>query len=491
MKLARKLTLALVAGVLAVLAAQAYFRVARESAFFERDIAHDNDLIGRAVAAATARVWAVGGAAAGLSLVDEANEREAQVQIKFVWLDAPAGDPRAPLLPRAALEPVRRGGEIVQKGPGPDGTPHLVTYVPVAIPGEAPAAIELAESLAGRAAYLRTTAENTLVGTGAVLLVCGAIASAVGLAFVGRPVNRLVAQARRVGAGDLSQRVEGAPRDELGELSAEMNLMCDRLAAANERAAREAAARERTLAELRHADRLATLGKLASGVAHELGTPLLVVIGRGAQIADGEATGDEVAACGRAVVEHARKMERIVRQLLDFARQRTSAKAEVDLRELVREAFALAAPLAAKRRAKLVLEGPDAGRVLATVDPDHVRQAVTNLVVNGVQAMPSGGTLTVRLAREAAPSSGRGGARAGEHVVIEVKDEGEGMAEETRAHIFEPFFTTKPVGEGTGLGLSVAYGIVEEHGGFFEVESEPGRGSTFRVHLPVREEAPS
>jgi signal transduction histidine kinase len=488
MKLARKLTLALVAGVLAVLSLQAYFRVLREVAFFERDIAHDNRLIGRAVGAAAARVWATSGPVAALQLVDEANERESQVLIRFVWLDVPRSDPHAPLFTPAELAAVRAGGELVRHGPGPDGSEHLVTYVPVTIPGAPFAAIELAESLAGRASYLRTTAINILVGTGAVLVVCALIATAVGLLVVGKPVHRLVAQARRVGAGDLTQRLAPGPDDELGELSQEMNVMCDRLAEANARAATEAEARERALEQLRHADRLATVGKLASGIAHELGTPLMVVAGRGAMIAEREATGDEAVESGRAIVEHAGRMEKIIRQLLDFARRRTSTKAEVDVRELVREAFALARPLAAKRKVRLALEGEDE-RALATVDPDHLRQALTNLVVNGVQAMPGGGALTVRFGRalEARPTDA--GGRASEHLVVEVRDEGEGMSPEVRARIFEPFFTTKPVGEGTGLGLPVAHGIVEEHGGFITIETEPGRGSSFRVHLPLVTEA--
>ena len=118
------------------------------------------------------------------------------------------------------------------------------------------------------------------------------------------------------------------------------------------------------------------------------------------------------------------------------------------------------------------------------VDAGQLQQALTNLIVNGMQAMKQGGVLRVRLGRERAlPPADLGGPEA-EWVRLDVRDEGEGIAPEVLPHVFEPFFTTKDVGEGTGLGLSVSYGLIRDHGGWISVSSEPGRGSCFSIFLP-------
>jgi signal transduction histidine kinase len=122
-----------------------------------------------------------------------------------------------------------------------------------------------------------------------------------------------------------------------------------------------------------------------------------------------------------------------------------------------------------------------------SIDPIQVQQVITNLVMNGIQAMDGGGRLDVALTvgRKPRPDGTRSEARC---LMIAVKDEGPGIPPDRRAHLFEPFYTTKEVGAGTGLGLSIAYGIIEEHGGWIDVESEPGEGACFTVHLPLEAE---
>jgi len=125
---------------------------------------------------------------------------------------------------------------------------------------------------------------------------------------------------------------------------------------------------------------------------------------------------------------------------------------------------------------------------VASVDSSQLQQVFTNLVVNGVQSMQRGGTLTIGVRRQhTQPPVDHGGPEA-DYYCIEIRDQGCGIAPADRQHLFEPFFTTKPVGEGTGLGLAVAYGIVREHGGWIEVASEVGSGSLFSVFLPIAQE---
>jgi signal transduction histidine kinase len=258
--------------------------------------------------------------------------------------------------------------------------------------------------------------------------------------------------------------------------------MCDRLAEARERVAAETSTRIATIEQLRHAERLATVGQLASGIAHELGTPLNVVWARAKMIASLDPS-TEVAGNARIIAEQSQQMTRIIRQLLDFARPRTPQKAEVDLWQVVRQTMGLLHPLAEKNRVSFVL--PQAAPpVPARVDAQLMQQVLSNLAINGIQAMPGGGKLAFSIERERLrPPADHGGPEA-EYIALRVRDEGVGMGEETLRRLFEPYFTTKGVGEGTGLGLSVSRGMVREHGGWIAVESTPGKGSCFSVYLP-------
>jgi two-component system NtrC family sensor kinase len=325
-----------------------------------------------------------------------------------------------------------------------------------------------------------------VITTGVMAAVCGALVMLLGGWFVGRPIRALVDKARRIGAGDLSGPLVLRQRDEIGVLAAEMNAMCDRLARARDELAAATAAKIAMLEQLRHADRLSTVGKLASGIAHELGTPLNVVSGRARLIADGLSP-EETRESAVTIAEQAQRMTRIIRQLLDFARRRSADKSPQDLRAVARQTVSLLAPLAEKRRARLALDERDEPLV-ADVDLGQLQQALTNLVVNALQAMPEGGVVQVGACRERVRPPADHGGPEDDYLAIWVADEGEGMTEETMAHIFEPFFTTKPAGEGTGLGLSVTYGIVNDHGGWIGLESRVGQGSRFTVYLPEHRE---
>jgi len=301
---------------------------------------------------------------------------------------------------------------------------------------------------------------------------------------VGRPIHGLVEKARRIGAGDFSKPLVLRQRDELSQLAGEMNAMAEHLDAAVHRIAAESSARIAAVEQLRHADRLTTVGKLASGIAHELGTPLNVVSGRAQMILAGEvADPDEVAKVARIVVEQVERMTRIVRQLLDFSRSRSPEKRPTDVVQLARQTAALLEPLAARHDVELRCIDPPAP-LGVSVDPGQIQQALTNLVVNAIQATPPGGHVRIRVETQDLAPDPAGGHRPGPHAVLEVEDDGEGIPAERLAAIFDPFFTTKPVGEGTGLGLSVAYGIAQEHGGWIDVRSDPGRGSCFCIWLP-------
>ncbi|WP_458789164.1 sensor histidine kinase [Adonisia turfae] len=225
-------------------------------------------------------------------------------------------------------------------------------------------------------------------------------------------------------------------------------------------------------ATLWHANRLATIGQLASGVAHELNDPLANVLGFAqlAQKADG--VPESVSHDLKNIVDAALRGREIIRKLLLFARQTPASKQPTDLNAVIEEALFLLE--AGCENPQLRFEMQLAARLPSLeADPLQLRQVITNLVINAMQAIRGSGTITVSTHAESSA------------VAVVVSDTGAGMAETVRDRMFDPFFTTKDVGHGTGLGLSIVQGIVAEHNGAIEVETEPSCGTTFRVRLPV------
>lgn len=227
-----------------------------------------------------------------------------------------------------------------------------------------------------------------------------------------------------------------------------------------------------TVDQLRHRDRLALIGQIASGLAHELGTPLNVIAGRTRLMTKQSLSAEQLAAHVSSVLEQTQRMTSIIRQLLDFARRRGPDRGQVDLHDLCRRVLELLQPLAAKRNVRLTLL-PASGECMAAVDHNQIQQAVTNLVMNAIAAMPKGGEVTFSVRGES-----------GDLLALAVQDTGTGIAPKHLERIFEPFFTTQGAGEGTGLGLSITEGIVRDHGGKIEVTSELGCGSCFTLYLP-------
>jgi two-component system, NtrC family, sensor kinase len=489
MRLARKLTLALVLGITLVMAGNALFQVSREGRLFDDDSRRDQHAVGRVLHAAVETVWDADGEAAARRLIDDASLDNPALVMRWVSLGvAPSADD-APLVARDRLAAVSAGREIVLKTAVPSGDERRVTYIPLTIKGEPHGALEISESLSPERRFSRATELQVLIATLVMLGLCAAIAMGLGFWFVGRPIQALCDKARRVGVGDLSGPLDVRQHDEIGVLATELNAMCEQLGETNRQLGAASEARIAALEQLRHADRLVTVGQLASGVAHELGTPLNVMSGRAKMIARGMVAGDAVADNARIIAEQAARITTIIRQLLDFSRRRAASLGPADLRPIVTRTVELLATLARKRGVTLVVESTEE-ELAARVDPAMIQQVLTNLVVNGMQAMGEGGRLTVRLARrQGVPPVDVDGAP-GEYATVTVEDEGAGIVPEHLARIFEPFFTTKDVGEGTGLGLSVAYGIVREHGGWIEVQSRPGQGSRFTVFLQPAAELP-
>jgi signal transduction histidine kinase len=477
MKLVPKLTMMFILSTSAVLGVNGYLRVRREVGLFESDRVRDHQLMAHVVAHAALAVWKTDGPERAIAMVNELGSRTAKLQIS--WLPI-AGKGATELGSR--LSNLQPGQSLTVASQSISNGRERCLYTTLATGGMPTGAIALCESLAAQNAYVRKTVTETALTTATLAAVCALLSGILGLWLVGRPVAALSEKARRIGAGDFSVPLRLRRRDELSALAEEMNAMCEQLEAAALRVQQETASRIAAVDQLRHADRLTTVGKLASGLAHELGTPLNVIEARADMIASGEASPAESVDYARVIRDASERMARLIRHLLDFARPRIATPAPHHVFELMSKTVEMLSPMATRKQVRLSAAEETPG-ICAFIDPDQLQQVLTNLVVNAIQAMDRPGNVELRVgSARARPPADHGGSEA-EYVRVDVRDEGVGIPEEHRSHIFEPFFTTKDVGSGTGLGLAVAYGIVRDHGGWIEVQTELGKGSLFRVFL--------
>ncbi len=332
-------------------------------------------------------------------------------------------------------------------------------------------------------------ARKSIVVLGALaILGVGATLLFVTRASVGKPIERLVRSFRDASSGDFRARVPVGGPDELGRLAAEFNAMCERLESARRSLEREQLERRRVEAELRRSERLASVGRLAAGLAHEIGTPLGVIKGR-AETALRDGTPPERVKSHLAVVStQIDRIERIVRGLLDFARAREIRVSTTDVGEVARQVVEFLDQRFHSRGIVVdVRLAPDVPPVEA--DADRLTEVFLNLAMNAIDAMPGGGTLEIRIVRSPEGRARAHGDPSQSFVAATFEDTGTGMPPEVAERAFDPFFTTKDVGLGTGLGLSIAFGVVKEHGGWLDLDTEPGRGTRVTVNIPAAKAA--
>ncbi|MFO0943060.1 MAG: ATP-binding protein [Pirellulales bacterium] len=350
------------------------------------------------------------------------------------------------------------------------GKQELHTFVPLAIDGQVVGGIEFAGSLDPLERQTQRIIWISLASIGAFSLASILAAYVAGIRWIGEPLQALSEKAERIGRGDFSGPLQLKQRDELGSLARSFNSMCQQLSQHRENLEKETSARLTAVDQLRHADRLKTVGVLAAGVAHEIGTPLGVIAGRATLINSDRLTQEQVKESAVAIKQEADRIAEIVRQLLAFARVRTPKLVRDDLLMVIRSTAELIESFAQGKHVEIQLKFPEQP-IYIFMDGSQLQQVLTNLLMNAIQAMPNGGVVTIS-------------AKLDEFAEVTVSDSGVGIPPESLNQIFDPFFTTKEVGEGTGLGLSIVQGIIQEHGGTIEVTSELGKGTSFRILLP-------
>jgi signal transduction histidine kinase len=490
MKLTAKIALLLVALVCAILYLNARAQTQEAMARYGNDMRDDAFEVGRLFRPMIARAWRTEGKSSAMYLIQYTNESlksqalETRMHLRWVWLDEQTDAGLRPTVPLAQLESVRHGHEasfLVRETNGE----MRYSYVPVhvGIDGEPPGALEISESLASVIAYSRAIRKKLFANATVLGALCTLFVLVIGAWFIGRPMRTLSAVANRIGHGDFSARVQLRQRDEVGELGRAMNDMAEKLEAAQINLAHAHEERILAVEQLRHADRLSSIGTLASGIAHELGTPLAVITGRAKLLVDGQVAADEIKKQGESIHKQAERMAAIIRNLLDFARKGNVKMERMDLLPVVKQTVDWLQPIARKREASVTLNTNDRP-FFVQADNVLLQQVMTNLVLNALDAMPHGGNVGIDIEETRVKPPIEHGGEVGDFIACHVTDTGQGIRPETLPKLFEPFFTTKPVGQGTGLGLAVTYGIVKEHGGWVAVDSRVGQGSRFSIFLP-------
>lgn len=480
MKLARKITIGLTATILVVMGLYALFLNQRHVTLYQADI-EGFESRGTAVRLLLRQMWATQGPERTRAEVENIVDAFEDVDVRWIDLSVPPGTPGYADLEQKLRATLERGQPDAVVSDDENGDPVRHTFIPMQDGN--PAVLEITRNLKREISFVRASQKAIFVTTLAVVLACSLTALFLGYWLVGRPVQLLRDRARRAGEGDFAGCVQLRQRDEMGELGAEIDDMCTRIAEANARLAEETEAKLAALERMRHAERLASVGRFASGIAHELGTPLNVVSARAKMIASDLQQSPPVRAHARVIGEQAARMTDMIRQLLDLSRRRSTRMGAVSVGQCVKSVVEMLAPVAAARQVTTETTTPEAALVVR-LDPGEAQQVLSNVVLNAIQASREGGLVRVVVEElQARPPALRGGPE-GRYVRVLVRDEGEGIAPEDLPHVFEPFFTTKGPGEGTGLGLAIAEGIVQDAGGWIEVSSAPGQGTQMAIYLP-------
>ena len=306
--------------------------------------------------------------------------------------------------------------------------------------------------------------------------------------FVTKPLSYLVEGMKRLSAGDMEYRINVEGSDEIGILARSFNTMSDELKeykekmenwtkSLEEEVQKKTAEIYKAQEHLINTEKLASLGRMAAGVAHEINSPLTGIVTFAHLMLKRTPTDNtQDVEDLNIIIDQAERCSTIIKGLLGFSRKTSSEKSMINLNTLLENTLAMVRHQSRFYNILFDLQ-MDSSLPEVYIDPNQIQQVFLNLLINAADAMEKKGTIT--LATRPVENSGT------RFVEVEVTDSGPGIPENIRSKIFEPFFTTKPVGKGTGLGLAVSYGIIKKHEGTIFIKDSPGSGASFCIHLPA------
>ncbi len=398
------------------------------------------------------------------------SDKEGNIAAQFIR-DQPL---RQILQERATLKP----GEAIVDQVHVPGTERETVYdvrLPVVVEGSPNpwGMIRLGVSLLSMYQEITRT-RLQIAGFVLVGLLVGIFASTILARRLSRPIQALMEGVAAVGRGDFGRRIEVTSQDELGQLSAAFNEMSAQLA------------RVRELEErLRRADRLAALGTMAAGIAHDIRNPLTSILIFSQLMSLHHDDPDVREKFNRVVPRELERVQAVIEDMMELARPATMHREPVNINELLTQVLELYEGQASGQSIKIVREY-DQDLAFCMADRKRLHRCFSNIVSNAIQAMPNGGDLSLRTTQASTtllPNSGHPEPRPEPAVQVAISDTGQGIPADRLSRIFDPFFTTKE--KGMGLGMAITHRIVEDHKGNIEVQSEEGLGTTFTVHLPL------
>ena len=399
-----------------------------------------------------------------------------------------ASNARTAELPRASdtvaqVIETGTGGVVVRRGRGRDWWVYVLPVQYSSPEGRGhPAAMRVALEITFVAPDNRMMARqairDVLLRVGALTVVLTLLIAVVLQRQVLRPLAGLAHSIRALGEGRRGPPLPVKRHDELGELAEAFNRMTERLEEARQRLVVEGEHALDLEQQLRRSETLAVAGKLASGIAHEVGTPLNIISGRAEMVLASLPLDHPGREDLERIIHQIDRVSNIVRSLLDAVRLGKLEIQRVPVEMLIGRLLPLLEHVVRKREITMTTSIPDGLRDVAG-DPGRLQQVFINLLMNAIEATPPNGQITIKV--RPCPNDGRDG------VSVEVTDTGPGIPPEALAQVFEPFYTTKPVGQGTGLGLAISRDILRDHGGSIVAQSRPGLGSVFTVWLPEYE----
>ncbi len=511
--------------VMLTLGLYGYLTVRQRRAELDADLERQTEVVGSSVQVAfeaalqdglfedvsgLIRRWQAAEPDIGLSYIDLAHRKPGQPPPAFVvdqtgdtpdgggeYVPPPADPTRAGRLNRMSIDGTAVGEHITIRD-----RPIYALTVPLRSAGHTViAAIELTRDESGVMTLFSESVRTAVYAVGGLGLMLAALVWLSARSGISNPIKRLVEAIDDVTHGDLGRVILRERDDEVGDLAERFNEMTHSLREAREEILHGVDAKLALESRLRHSEKLATIGQLAAGIAHEVGTPLNVIGGRARTMEKKCDDPEAVAKNAGIIAVQTQRITKIIQQLLDFARRPAIVRTAVDLSVVGKDCLDFLEHQLATSRVEPTLRpyavdnadpgGPEKPVVFG--DGDQLQQVCLNLCVNAVQAMPDGGRLEIGTRGLLRRKPGLEEAPPEKYVVLEVADTGIGIPEEDRERIFEPFYSTKPSTKdgrdsgGTGLGLAVSVGIVKDHDGWIEIDSRPGGGTVFKVFLPAHD----
>jgi signal transduction histidine kinase len=479
-------------GMIVLVGIDEYISYVTEVNQFEEDIVTNSVQVGKSIAGMIVHVWNESGEKKALELLQDASAA-GKLKSRWVWLDElqendffrqqdvdldatlKAGKP-------VSIKHVSRNGCAVHNTKGT--CTYIYTYVPVELGKGRKGAIEISQPLHALEKFKRQMLYRCVLISIVLALFFGVILYLFVARKIGRPIRRLMNHADRVGKGDFTLEANIVGDDELAELSQTMNDMCSRLLIFKEKIRLEYEARLHTVEQLRHTERLSSLGVLSAGIAHELGTPLNVMSGRAKMIMQEDLSLEEMRKNGGIIYSQCDRMAQVIRQLLDYSRRPNQKVENIKIDFLLKQVVQLLYPMSKKQQISIEFAVAQDAQTVICADQEQIQQVFVNLLMNAIQAMVDGGVIHITLDNKVLESTTP--VEKQKYLTVQVVDQGGGIMAENMEEIFTPFFTTKNMGVGTGLGLSIAHEVIEEHHGWITVENVQN-GSCFTVYLPIGE----